>query len=507
MRLSVRDYVVTGIIVLLAGVLLYFYFQERGRTTVYSNETPLGTIVFKKLSATRRARGSLMWERMRNNGPVYRADTLRTADASEASVCFDDGTSLDMLEDSMLRLEFIGANRTVEFLGGDIAISNTAGAQNSDLSGLTPSGRKPGQYTITAAGRTIALSDSSQASLSRSGDTLSVDVSQGQVGVTQANGASATVGGSQELQMNLTTGTSRIVEHTVTARLPEQNARLLSEGSDSPEIEFSWQADQAGAATVELADNKDFNPIQTSASATGSSARMKVDAGSWYWRVRTSAGATSSTRRFSLFTELAPQPILPATGEQVSYRKTLPDIRFSWSEMPDATAYVFEVAQDPQFTKPVRRNRTATSALTVNTLGEGTWYWRVHPVYAMSLLGSEATPEVRVLTVSKRAEMEALTPTMPLPGAMFLIQEATNRGVAISWPPDPEAVEYQVAVSRSRDMSNPVVEAEHVPGMAHYCRIGRHSVPKGRELVLDGELEGPRGKPLTPVPAAATSRS
>ena len=455
MGLSARDIVASSVVAVLCGLLIYLYVQERGRMTIRSDQAPLGTIVFKKLSATRRIRGGLMWERMRNNGPVYQADTLRTGDASEASVCFDDGTSLDMLENSMLRLEFSGADKSLEFLGGDISISRAGGA-NADLTGLAQP-KRTGEYTITAGGKKIALSKDSAASLSRTGDTLSVAVAAGEVGVTHADGTSQTLDTSKELQINLATGASTIVERSVLPLSPEQNARLLVEQTGAAEIAFSWEAKNTEAATLEVSETKDFAAPAISAPATGSSLSVKIDPGQWYWRVRTKDGTLSSIRRFTLFAELPPAPILPVSGADVFYRQILPDIRFSWSQMADATAYIFEIADNADFTKPVRRSRTDTEGITVNTLGEGTWYWRVTPVYAMSVLGKTVEPEVRTVVIHKRAEMAALTPTMPPADSLFLVQEVAGKGVAFSWTPDPEARAYELCIGTSKDMRNSVI--------------------------------------------------
>jgi hypothetical protein len=457
MRLSARDAAAGAVVVVLCAGLTFLYLQERGRTTVRANEKALGTVVFRKLSATRRASGGLVWERIRNNSPVYEADTLRTADSSEASVCFDDGTSLDMFENSMLRLQFSRKYRMLEFLGGDIAIHGPAAGQSSDLSGLSAGKAAARAYTISAGGKTLAVSGGSEASLTRTGDTLTVGVSQGQVGMTHQDGTSETIDRSKELQIDLAAGTSRVVARTIIPVSPQQNARFLVQRAGGAEVEFSWEGAGGTSAVVELSEGKDFDSPVTSAATTGTSARLTVAPGSWYWRVREPEGGTTSARRFTLYAEPVPQPILPAAGAEVSFRKSLPEVPFSWTAMPDAAAYLFEIASEPGFAKSVRRVRTNMESITVNSLSEGTWYWRVSPVHALRVLGEKAQPEVRSLVISKRATMAALAPTSPEPDSPFLVQEAASKGIAFSWDPNPEAVEYELSVSKSRNMDDAAI--------------------------------------------------
>jgi hypothetical protein len=460
MKFSASDIAVSAAVLILSVLLGLLYVQERGRSSVRTDEEPLGTIVFKKLSATRRSESGLIWERMRNNGPVYVNDTLRTADASEASIYFDDGTNLDMFENSMLRLDFAGKERTFEFLGGDISVSGPAGERNADLTGLPASRRgavASGGYTIKAGGKTISVSENSQASLSRTGDTLRVEVLQGEIGVTGSEGEKQTIGQANGLEVDLKSGSTRIVEISVFPLLPEQNARLLVERPGSATVEFSWESRGGAGGTLEISDNGDFDPLAVSARATtGNSISSDISPGTWFWRVRSPDGTLSSARRLTLYAESPPRPILPASGAEAFFRVKIPAVNFSWTEMPDATAYIFEIAGDRDFADPVVRNRTNMTGLTVDTLGEGTWYWRVSPAHPLTLLEKKTEPEVRAFSIRRRAGMTALDPTMPPADSLFIVQEAAGKGIAFSWVPDPEAVEYELSVGRSKDMSDAV---------------------------------------------------
>ena len=458
MKFSRSDAAVSLLTLLLSCVLVTLYIEATSFTTVRSGGQPLGTIVFRKLSATRRIEGALMWERMRNNSPVYQADTLRTGNASEATICFDDGTKLDMFADSMLRLDFSGKNRAVEFLGGDISFSNAPGAQSGDLSGLSPSKGGPAAgYTVKAGDKTITVSERSNASLTRSGDSLSVQVSHGEVSVTSADGRVDTLDRTKQLDINLKSGKTTLIEQPIVLLAPEQNIQFLVERTGTARVPFSWQTDRAGVATIEVSSERDFAALLIAQPAPGGSASTEVAPGTWYWRVRAADGTLSPVRRLNLYAEPPPQPILPQPGAQVLFRKQLPEVRFAWSEMPEATAYILEVAGDKDLAKPVVRTRTASTELVVATLGEGTWYWRVTPVLSMTLLEKSAEPAARSFVIQKCDAMTPLAVTAPAAGAMFIVQEVAGKGIAFSWAPNPEAVGYEFALSGSPDISAAVL--------------------------------------------------
>jgi hypothetical protein len=443
--------------------LFYLFLQEQGRTTVRTDEKALGTIVFKKLNATRRVRSALAWERMKNNSPIYEADTLRTADSSEASVCFDDGTDLELYENSMLRLDSSGGVRTLEFLGGDISLSSSKGEGNADLSGLSAPGRGAkagGTYSISVGGKTISLAENSRASLSRSGDKLSVDVAEGKAGLTRADGSSETIDSSGAVELDLATGATRAIVRSLVPLQPEQGAHLVSEGAGRAELAFSWKAEGMSSAELELSSSADFKTISGSANASASTALLEVEPGAWYWRLRGPDGSLSAVRRFDLYVEPAPAPILPEAGAELSYRKIRPDLRFSWTRAEAASAYIFEIARDRQFAKPLRRERAVMEGITVAALDEGTWYWRVSPVYAMTRLGGKTAAEIRSFEVRKRPEMLALKATLPAADSMFLVQETAEKGLSFSWQPNPEAAGYELALSPTKDMGAAAVRLE-----------------------------------------------
>ena len=211
MKFSASDAFVTGLVVAGSCALLWLFATDMNHISTRIGQTPLGTVVFKKLTATRRPSDGLGWESMRNNSPVYDADTLRTAGFSEAAVYFDDGTSLDLSENSMLKLNFGGALRSLEFLEGEISV----GGSSSES-----------KYSISSTAGTITVGKDSKATFSRNEGTVSVDVSKGNATLVKADGTTQTIGQNQELSVNLTSGDASFVSRPILPLVPERNARI-----------------------------------------------------------------------------------------------------------------------------------------------------------------------------------------------------------------------------------------------------------------------------------------
>ncbi len=455
MRLSGSDAAVSAAVLLGVCALFYFFAQDLNSTSARTGEKTLGTVVFKKLSATRKAPSGLGWERMRNDGPVYQADTLRTAGFSEAAVYFDDGTSLDLLENSMLKLDFGGATRNLEFLSGEISVGSE---------------RSSSTYSISSSAGRIDVGKDSKATFSRGADSLSVEVSRGSASLVRSDGSSQPIAKNQEFAVDLRSGVASLVRRPIVPLVPERNARLLALGEGPAELEFSWQAEEGASAsyTLEVASAKSFASPSLSIKSPTTRARAEFTAasgpahgttlgeGSWYWRVRDDSGRVSPTRKFSLTRSLPPRPAFPPEGQEYSYRRVKPDIRFAWTSMDAASAYLFELDADPTFPKPAVKSRTTTANLSVEGLGDGTWYWRVTPVQAFELLGAAARPLVRSFIVRKSPKMAAPAAVTPFEGSLYQVQDIDGKGLAFAWMPEPEAVSYELIVSASSDFSAPL---------------------------------------------------
>jgi hypothetical protein len=477
MRLSASDALVsTGVA---AGVcaLLWLFAVDIGTISIRANEKALGTVVFKKMTATRRPSDGLGWERMRNNSPVYNADTLRTGDLSEAAIYFDDGTSLDLEANSMLKLDFGGVDRNLEFLNGEITVG---GSKNGS------------SYVISSKAGTITVGAESSATFSRDekNNVVGVEVNKGTATLTRVDGTKQTVQENQAIEVSTTDGSAKFVSRPIVPLKPERNARVLSLADAAAGVaggtagtgvmSFQWklEADKAGAAqvdsganakfTLEISASKNFDDRLMQMQVTGIAAEVPITAGTWYWRVRDEAGKESPVRKFSFSVETLPRPAFPDDGASYRYRKTKPEIRFAWTGMEDATAYLFELSDNAQFSATKIRTRVAGTNFSVGDLGEGTWHWRVKPVHGFTEVRGSEDAAVRTITIEKSGAMAKPDSTTPFEGMLYQIQDIEGKGLAFAWLPQVEAVSYELVVSAKQDLSTPALIA---PSTTPYIKL------------------------------------
>lgn len=459
----------TGMVVAGSCALLWLFTTDMNRVSTRIGQSPLGTVVFKKLTATRRPSDGLGWERMQNNSPVYDADTLRTADFSEAAVYFDDGTSLDLGENSMLKLNFGGATRSLEFLEGEITVGGSSAESN---------------YSISGAAGTITVGKDSKATFSRKEGTVSVDVSKGNATFVKADGSTQNIAENQELAVDLQSGVASFVSRPILPLIPERNARLLSYATDvsaPANLDFSWQLENGDAAsntaasaaavkfTLEFSASKNFDDEVTGFAVTGVSANVPVKSGTWYWRLTDATGEKSQVRKFTISTAAQTQVAFPSDGVEYSYRKTKPVIRFAWTGMEEASAYLFEISTDSSFAKPRTRTRVAATNLSVNDLDAGLWYWRVKPVHGFKEINAAPTTQFRTVKITKSGAMGKPEVSTPFDSMLYQVQELEGKGLAFAWIPEAEAVSYELALSKTKDMSSPALR---IPSAMPYTKLG-----------------------------------
>ena len=401
---------------------------------------PLGTVVFKRLSATRRAADQLSWEQMRNHSPVWELDTLRTAEFSEAKVTFDDGTELGIQENSMLRLNFGRDVRNLEFLSGEITLG---GSSKSD-------------WKISSDAGSISLGENSRATFSRSEDALSVEVESGEATLVRADGSTVDVAVNEELEVNVKTGATRILARPIVALAPARTPACS--GSMMPQFRNPFGAlvdgvarpclclaggrcgcgSWASATGDALEDRRYrlelcptlFEDAVVAHEVSGHQAVIPVAPGTWFWRILDGEGAASAPRRFAISRDEHPRPIAPLDGTLLRYRRIRPSLRFSWAGMEEANSWLFELSQDADFATSRLRTRVLSTSITVPALEEGRWFWRVSPVHEWALISPAIERETRSFTVERSPEMQETVLSTPLP-PLFQIQELDSAALLL----------------------------------------------------------------------------
>ncbi len=451
MRFSRSDAYFSIVILALVGLLAFLFVQDLHRAIVNADSRELGTIVFRKRTAMRRQASSYRWERLKNESAVYEGDTIRTASLSEAGISFDDGASLDLLENTLVTISTAGGVSEFQIHQGSLSLRGGEANASSDKARV-----------IRMGDSIIECAPGAAVSFSQTGTSFSVDVSAGSAAITKADGEKIEIDQNSELVIDEDTGESSVIRHEFIPLEPAHYERFIHQGPGAASVPFRVALAVAGSARetrIEIARDAAFSTIEATASvsfARGETSSTPVAVplaeGTWYWRVAGS-GESSASRRLTVSVDPFIEPVLPAGNAVYTYRSVKPSIRFSWTASAVSSASILELSRDRDFSSVNVRTRVDQASTVVSSLDDGAWYWRVVPTYVQRALGPIHPSKARSFRIEQSDAMNALSPTSPREGSLVNLVEVRDSGLTLSWAPEREAARYRVSLYSQADLS------------------------------------------------------
>ena len=272
------------------------FVHEYTRTLTKLNETPVGTITFKRRVAQRKFIDRTIWDRLKQSSPLYNGDTIRTIEFSEAIIIFrDEVTRLSMNENTLIQIFYDDVHGArINFSDGNV---NVLSGSNS--------------VTVTADSSEVVVQGG--AALNRRNRNLSVSVMEGQVSY---NGERLQTGSILSVNEDGQRDLTPVI--TMTYGSPSVSSTALT--SQNP-VTFSWISSNFNNDTIvitEIARDRNFRQIVGTAEAANnvSTAAINVsESGTYWWRAYPAAGNRQPANPIyptgSL--EIIPRPIsLPA---------------------------------------------------------------------------------------------------------------------------------------------------------------------------------------------------
>lgn len=457
MSLSKIDIILTSLIIFLSLIFVKLFIDDVNMISSNNNGKSSATITFKKNKAQRQYLNSLKWERLKNKSSVYDGDTLRTGNDSEAALFYDDGTKLDLADNTLIQIRSALKSNTIDFFSGNLSFKSGKTSKN-------------GMTVNTPDGSVIKFENDSVASLIQTGDVLSIGVDSGTATVSK-DGVTQNINKNNEMTINTKSGEINIVKRFIFIESPEPDSRYVVIDKDIVEIPFICESegvDRSNSAYLEMSVTPDFiNPV-VSIPAAFDGNKIKVTAsvnpGAWYWRMKvivnqnvsegqsTKEEITSSVRRFIVYKESLIKAITPVESSEFFYRKRHPDIVLSWSESKYADAYYLEVSSTQDFTNPIIKTRTTFPEIRTSDLGEGIWYWKVSPVYSFLEESPNFESLINSFKVVRNQMIEKPVTYMPVNNTLFEISMTKKRGIGFSWKPHSEAISYELAIAKDSEM-------------------------------------------------------
>jgi hypothetical protein len=362
-RQTARDVLVS--LLCLAGAFLCFwlFWKDLNRTMARFAE-PIGTITYKRQAAQRRFADRVLWTRVSRGAAVYQGDYVRTAERSEATMHFKDGTDIDLSENSLIQIRIENGENIIDLSGGSLSVAMRSA--------------EPGTVRILVSGEN-RMELGSGSVVSASTDATGAFTMQVLEGSVSANGQVLSAGSSFS---------SLPLEERAAPLSPPPDAYFFAPGGTA-ELRFSWtRLNYERPTKIDLALDRRFRRIERTLTSFGDSTAAALTPGVYWWRVYPDGGALPSAAAGRI--TVVPPPDIQLISPTEAYTfyvgaEAGTDVRFFWKSskqkgIPDSGIYLLELADNPAFTSlrlSINVEGAENAFLIYSGLGEGTWYWRV----------------------------------------------------------------------------------------------------------------------------------
>ena len=400
------DFCVVILFLLTAALSINMFRLDLLQTINLRNVESVGTVIIKKNVVQRRLADRILWDRLAEESPVYLGDLIRVADLSAATL-YIDGASIDLSENTLIRLTRAADGEGLQIIMSEGNLSIAATPDSGRIS-LEVNGR---QVQTTAGSANTVLNVTSAE------DGMILQINEGNVQIIE-EGRALEVSAGEKIVVD--TGASvhevKTAVKSAVVTNPVYNARFISESAGSIAVNFSWNKNNFSdneLLRLEISANRNFRRILHVRENLDRQAEIALNSGLWYWRL-SYEGTVLDNGRFTITEGSGPQLQSPAVNSSFNYTDKHPVLNFRWDKTDDASSYIFEVSESPDFiTTHIQRHSNVTF-LSESSLGEGTWYWRVKPVFPPVYIGNPSYSQishfrVNKITAAAKAEIETET--------------------------------------------------------------------------------------------------
>lgn len=447
MRLSRADLTAVFLTGTMAFASTTLYFVDQPKSRSRGSEKPVGTLIQKIRVAERKSGDEVIWEEVNNKSPVYNGDSIRTAKNSLAQLKLDDGTDLDLEQDSLIVLSMDEDGMNVNFAHGSLS------AKRSETSGA---GGTEGSKLKIKSGDKVVKIDKSDVSIAGGEDKkFTAMVTKGTAEITA---------GKEKIvvkQDEKATIAEKVEVKVVPLRLrsPDPGLRRVTR-NEKEKLRFEWQGNEGDVETLEISDRPDFSSVAVRRGAPGRVVEENLAEGNWYWRVR-GKSETSDVRTISIRRDQPISLLEPGSGASFTYAEVPPLIPLAWSENALVSEYQIVVSRDEAGKDIVKNQTSGKNRISLTGLPEGDYFWRV--IYSVDLSSGVEETRTAPFKFSIRKE-EMISPaalTSPENKTSIRRDQLTNRGLSLLWSGGNERrTDFQVIVARDADLKNPVLRKE-----------------------------------------------
>lgn len=276
--LSLFDSLIVIVCTIGIAVSVGFFIKDMNISLVSDEQVPIGVVYYKKNTAQRRLINRNLWERVKDSMPVYNGDRIRTGNVSEACLVLENGTEINLYENTLVQI-FNDGKSSINFVNGSMAV---VAGDSEDGSGET--------IVVKTGNKILSLTDNTSALISKEvsknqeeeNDTV-IAVSSGEIHVKALDERKAAKGNNTAIYETIEAGSvaevasEQKIEKTPVEEKTENNPPVKQKKDDfkvvmpgqsytvtqnKDEIKFVpffWTEEKD--VRVEFSDTADFNKI------------------------------------------------------------------------------------------------------------------------------------------------------------------------------------------------------------------------------------------------------
>jgi len=362
MQFSRAEVIFLSVLVAVTVICSGYLYYDFNRGVQAGKGKVIGILTFKQKTVQRKYTGQVIWEELEQKVKVQNRDSIRTAANSDAEITLNDGTKIQLDENSMIVLNLSEDKANINFAYGSVQAKQSKTAKTA--------------LTLKTGDKTISIKDSDiKLSKTKKQEDVAVTVQRGSAEVKSGNQTQKIKKDEKAVISAKKIQVKKIALKSIT---PPDNSRYFTTKRYIP-ISFSFRKDsQVKSVTIQLSTNRRFSNIIGVSKISGTKLTKSLKSGIYYWRVKT-RNESSEIRKVSIIQNTPVKLIMPANRRKFNYTGDKPYISFAWSKNKVAQNYRLEISKNSKFTSILHTVTTQINSFS-KTLGNGSYYWRITAV-------------------------------------------------------------------------------------------------------------------------------
>ncbi len=447
----VLDTFVVVLCLSVAGFFGYTFWKDLNSTARRTDKEKIAIITFKNRIAQRKFDDRVVWERIDKSTPLYNGDLVRTADLAEAVITFNDGSEVNIYENTMIQVYYS------DFEGVQISVGNGNLQLESSDNGKV-------QLTLSDGSKVQASGGTSLSAKTTSGSSgpKTVEVQNGSAVVTGSSGSTEAIAAGESLSVK---SSGEISKKSVTVTSIPPELRVLNIEGEKVPVKLEWNKTNSNEPVVlQTSTKKDFSDIkEEKIIASKNDALISLSEGTVYWRVFPDGNEEEATEgKISVESAKPLDLISPAPEGTLKYRNRNPEVNFRWEGNEYAQNYLLKISSTPDMQNVIEEKVVESPTVQIDSIGNGQWYWQVTPYYEINALGYAAAgaSKVESFNIEKTDGINPPSLTVPLQDAEIHYKETPS--VNFSWQSEIKAT-YDLIIAKDKDFKD-VVATKHTAG-------------------------------------------